>query len=75
VQLQQGLTTGNAYAIVFVSNILELICVPNNTSYLPVVRNNVSKWFCDTSTDVVTVVARCGSFVGGRFGLLVTSYG
>jgi hypothetical protein len=35
----------------------------------------VSKWFCDTSTDVVTVVARCGSFVGGRFGLLVTSYG
>jgi hypothetical protein len=35
----------------------------------------MSKWFYDTSTSVATGAARCGSFVGGGFGLLVASYG
>jgi hypothetical protein len=33
-----------------------------------------SRWFYDTSTGVATGAARCGSFVGGGFGLLVASY-
>jgi hypothetical protein len=35
----------------------------------------MSKWFYDTFTDAATGAARCGSFIGERFGLLVTSYG
>jgi hypothetical protein len=35
----------------------------------------LSKWFCDTSTSAATGAARCGSFVGRGFGLLVVSYG
>jgi hypothetical protein len=35
----------------------------------------LSKWFCDTFTGVATGVARCGSFVGKTFSLLVVSYG
>jgi hypothetical protein len=31
----------------------------------------VSKWFYDTSTGAAIGAARCGSFVGGGFGLLV----
>jgi hypothetical protein len=31
----------------------------------------MSKWFCDISTGAFTGAARCGSFVGGGFGLLV----
>jgi hypothetical protein len=34
----------------------------------------MSKWFYDTSTGAATGAARCGSFVGGGFGLLVASY-
>jgi hypothetical protein len=34
----------------------------------------VSKWFYDTSTGATTGAARCGSFVGGGFGLLIASY-
>jgi hypothetical protein len=35
----------------------------------------ISKWFYDTFTGAATGAARCGSFVGDEFGLLVTSYG
>jgi hypothetical protein len=35
----------------------------------------LSKWFYDTSTGVAIGAARCGSFVGERFGLLVDSCG
>jgi hypothetical protein len=38
-------------------------------------ESQLSKWFCDTSTGAATGAARCGSFVGGGFGLLVASYG
>jgi hypothetical protein len=34
---------------------------------------NLSKWFCDTSTGAATGAARCGSFVGKAFRLLVVS--
>jgi hypothetical protein len=34
----------------------------------------LSKWFYDTFTGVAIGAARCGSFVGGGFGLLVASY-
>jgi hypothetical protein len=37
-------------------------------------RRRVSKWFCDTFTGAATAATRCGSFVRGDFGLLVTSY-
>jgi hypothetical protein len=37
--------------------------------------DGVLKWFCDTSIGAAIGAARCGSFVGGGFGLLVTSYG
>jgi hypothetical protein len=33
----------------------------------------LSKWFCDTSTGTATGAARCGSFVGKAFNLLVVS--
>jgi hypothetical protein len=33
----------------------------------------LSKWFCNTSTGAGTRVARCGSFVGKAFSLLVVS--
>jgi hypothetical protein len=36
--------------------------------------DQMSKWFCDTSTGAATGVARCGSFVVKRFSLLVISY-
>jgi hypothetical protein len=35
---------------------------------------NLSKWFYDTSTGATTGAARCGSFVGKGFSLLVVSY-
>jgi hypothetical protein len=35
----------------------------------------MSKWFYDTFTDAATGAARCGSFIGEGFGLLITSYG
>jgi hypothetical protein len=35
----------------------------------------MSKSFYNTSTGAATGAARCGSFVGGGFGLLVASYG
>jgi hypothetical protein len=35
----------------------------------------LSKWFYDTSIGVATGAARCGSFVGGSFDLLVARYG
>jgi hypothetical protein len=35
----------------------------------------VSKWFYDTSTGAAIGAARCGSFVGEGFDLLVASYG
>jgi hypothetical protein len=35
----------------------------------------VSKWFYDTFTGAATGVARCDSFVGEGFGLLIVSYG
>jgi hypothetical protein len=35
----------------------------------------MSKWFYDTSTGAATGAARCGSFVGERFGLLVVGHG
>jgi hypothetical protein len=35
----------------------------------------MSKRFYDTSTDAATGAARCGSFVGEGFGLLVIGYG
>jgi hypothetical protein len=38
------------------------------------VSSTVLKWFYNTSTGAVTGAARCGSFVGGRFDLLVASY-
>jgi hypothetical protein len=34
----------------------------------------MSKWFYDTSISAATEAARCGSFVGEGFGLLVVSY-
>jgi hypothetical protein len=37
-------------------------------------RLAMSKWFCDNSTGAATGAARCGSFVGGGFGLLVAIY-
>jgi hypothetical protein len=40
----------------------------------PYLARQMSKWFYDISTDAATGAARCGSFVGGSFGLLVTSY-
>jgi hypothetical protein len=33
----------------------------------------LSKWFYDTSTGAATEAARCGSFVGTAFSLLVVS--
>jgi hypothetical protein len=38
-------------------------------------RTELSKWFCDTSTGAATGETRCGSFVGGGFGLLAANYG
>jgi hypothetical protein len=35
----------------------------------------LSKWFYDTSIGVATGAARCGSFIGGSFDLLVARYG
>jgi hypothetical protein len=43
-----------------------------NTPYLAC---KMSKWFYDTSIGAVTEAARCGSFVGKCFSLLVVSYG
>jgi hypothetical protein len=35
---------------------------------------DLSKWFYDTFTGAATGAARCGSFVGEGFGLMVVSY-
>jgi hypothetical protein len=37
----------------------------------PYLTCQMSKWFYDTSTGAATGAARCGSFVGEAFGLLV----
>jgi hypothetical protein len=37
--------------------------------------HKMSKCFCDTSTGAAIGAARCGSFVGGDFDLLVVSNG
>jgi hypothetical protein len=37
-------------------------------------KETLSKCFCDTFTGAATEAVRCDSFVGGDFGLLVTSY-
>jgi hypothetical protein len=39
----------------------------------PYLVRQISKWFCDTFTGAATATARCGSFIGGGFGLLVVS--
>jgi hypothetical protein len=41
----------------------------------PFLARQLSKWFCDTSTGTAIRAARCVSFVGWGFGLLVASYG
>jgi hypothetical protein len=44
------------------------------SDYMKVAMVNCQSGFYDTSTGAATGVARCGSFVGGSFGLLVASY-
>jgi hypothetical protein len=39
----------------------------------PHLARQISKWFCDTSTEAATGVVCCGSFVGKAFSLLVVS--
>jgi hypothetical protein len=41
----------------------------------PFLACQMSKWFCDTSTDAAPGAAHCGSFVGEGFGLSVDIYG
>jgi hypothetical protein len=41
----------------------------------PYLSRQISKWFYDTSTGAIIGATRCGSFIGGGFGLLVVSYG
>jgi hypothetical protein len=41
----------------------------------PYLARQMSKWFCDTFTEAATGPARCVSFVGKTFSLLVVSYG
>jgi hypothetical protein len=43
-------------------------------TYPPVLVRQMSMSFYDTSTSAATGAARCGSFVGEGFGLLVVSY-
>jgi hypothetical protein len=41
----------------------------------PYLVHQMLKWFYDTSTGAATGAARCGSFVGKAFSLLVVSSG
>jgi hypothetical protein len=41
---------------------------------LPYLARQMLKWFYDTSTGAATGAARCGSFVGNGFSLLVVGY-
>jgi hypothetical protein len=50
-------------------------CLSFRPSADPFLVHQMLKWFYDTSTAASTGAARCGSFIGGGFGLLVTSYG
>jgi hypothetical protein len=47
---------------------------PRTAKCAPFLARQMSKWFYDTSTGAATGAARCGSYVGGGFGLLVASY-
>jgi hypothetical protein len=55
-----------------------LLCQPNKfinkRCYIPA-RCSLSNGFADTSTNAVTGVACCGSFIGDGFDSLVASYG
>jgi hypothetical protein len=64
--------------------LLELLLLPNlgsrfllggraMTPLMLLWQLKLSKWFCDTSTGAATGAARCGSFVGKAFSLLVVS--
>jgi hypothetical protein len=44
------------------------------SEYMKVVMVNCRSGFYDTSTSAVTGAARCDSFIGGGFGLLIASY-
>jgi hypothetical protein len=62
-------------ALLHTSSISALIIFGFKTVFSTLVRCMLSKWFCDTSTGAAIGAARCGSFVGGGFGLLVARYG
>jgi hypothetical protein len=51
-----------------------MVAKTKNSSLSPYLAHQMLKWFYDTSTSAATGAARCDTFIGEGFSLLVVSY-